>query len=174
MPVEDESLEVTYELTEADYRHGFRAWQTRTPWRCWSYRLSIAVLTVLFLFGLVLLVWNPSLELRYFSLFALGIPVVGFLSMWIAPRIQARSQYRRMPSAQTPITMAVSDSGIQAQSKHGESRLNWSTYIGWAEGKSVFVLFPQPRIYIPIPKRAFNERQVAEFRDILRRNIGKK
>ncbi len=33
---------------------------------------------------------------------------------------------------------------------------------------------PQPRLYFPIPKQAFNEEQLAEFRDILKHNIGKK
>lgn len=131
------------------------------------------MLIVPFVFGLVLLVWNPSLELRYFSLFALGMPIVGFFVMWIGPRINARLQYRRMPSAQTPMTMSVSDSGMHVQSKHYDSRVNWSTYIGWAEGESVFVLFPQPRIYVPIPKRAFSCEQLAQFREIPQRNIVK-
>lgn len=173
MPVEAQSLEVTYQLTEDDYRHGFQAWRMRTLWRKLSYRLSIAMVTVLSVFGLVLLVWNPSVESRYFSLFALGIPLLWFLGTATLPRIHARSQYRRMPSAHTPITMAVSDSGLNVQSKHYDSRLNWSIYLGWAEGESVFVLFPQPRVYVPIPKRAFSDEQLGRFREILRRNIGK-
>ena len=60
---------------------------------------------------------------------------------------------------------------MQVQSQHYDSRVAWSTYIGWAEVESVFVLFPQPRIYVPIPKRAFDDRQLAEFREMLRRNI---
>lgn len=60
------------------------------------------------------------------------------------------------------------------RSEHYDSQVKWSTYIGWSEGKSVFVLLPQPRIYIPIPKRAFSEQQLAEFREILRRNIAAK
>lgn len=172
MSLQIEPLEVTYQLTEDDYRHGFRAWQTRSGWRQWNYRLGIVVMTVLFVFGIVLFAWNPSLELRYFSFFALGMPVVWFLGVSIVPRITARLQYRRMPSAQTPMTMAVSDSGMHVRSKHYDSQVNWSTYIGWAEGKSVFVLFPQPRIYVPIPKRAFSNEQLEKFREILRRNVG--
>jgi len=172
--LEVESLEVTYQLTEDDYRNGFRAWRTRTTWRRWNYRLSIVVMIVLFALGIVSLAWSPNLEVRYFSFFAVGMPVVWFLGVSIAPRIHARLQYRRMPSAQTSITMAVSDSGMHVQSKHCDSHVSWPTYIGWAEGKSVFVLFPQPRIYVPIPKRAFNNEQLAEFREILHRNVGKK
>ncbi len=144
-----QSLEVIYQLTADDYRHGFLTWRMRTPWKRPSYGLSIGVLACLFAMGAVLLFWGPSLELRYFSLFALGIPIVGFLSLWGAPYIHGRLQYRRMPSAQTPITMTVSDSVMNTQSKHGKAEINWSTFIGWAESEAVFVLFPQPRIYIP-------------------------
>jgi hypothetical protein len=70
--------------------------------------------------------------------------------------------------------MEASNSGLHVRSEHYDARLNWSTYIGWAEGESVFVLFPQPRIYVPIPKRAFSTEQLGQFREILRRNIGTK
>jgi hypothetical protein len=36
------------------------------------------------------------------------------------------------------------------------------------------VILPQARIYMTIPKRAFSEEQVGEFRDMLRRNINRK
>jgi hypothetical protein len=174
MSVELQSLEVTYQLIQEGYRHGLRAWQTRTRWRLWNYRASVIVMIALFLLGMVFLAWSPSLEIKYFCLFALGMPAVWFLCLWIGPRAQARLQYRRMPSAQVPTTMTVSDSGIHVRSQHYDSHVNRSTYIGWSEGKSVFVLFPQPRLYVPIPKRAFSSEQLERFREILRRNVGKK
>ena len=165
-------MEVTYQLTEDDYRQGLRVWRTRTALRLWSLRISSALMVVVFVMGVVMLTWSSNLELKYFSWFELGLPVVYFLSLWIAPGIQARMQYRRMPGAQSPITMTLSDSEVHVRSKHYDSHVNWSTYIGWAEGKSVFVLFPQPRIYVPIPKRAFSNEQIELFREILRRNVG--
>ena len=88
MSVDLQSLEVTHQLTQEDYRHGLRAWQTRTPWRLWNYRASVVAMTALFLLGTIFLAWSPSLEIKCFSLFALGMPAVWFLSLWIAPRIQ--------------------------------------------------------------------------------------
>ena len=174
MPLEVQSLEVTYQLSEQDYRDGIRAWQRRTPARRKSYYATVIIMSFLFALGVVFLAWSPDLEIRYLSFFALGLPSICFLSLWIGPRVQARMQYRRMPSAQVPMTMTVSDFGMHIRSVHGDSRVHWSAYIGWSEGKSVFVLFPQPRIYIPIPKRAFSSEQLIEFRDILQRNVGKK
>jgi hypothetical protein len=43
--------------------------------------------------------------------------------------------------------------------------------MAWGEDKAVFVILPQPRIYVPIPKRAFTAEQQNEFRELLRRNI---
>ena len=57
------------------------------------------------------------------------------------------------------------------RSRHADSQIAWSTFIDWREEKSVFVVFPQPRAYVPIPKRAFTDQQQVEFRETLRRNI---
>ncbi len=167
-------MEVTYQLAEEDYRHGLRAWQKSNAWRRWNYRLSLISMMVLFAVGLVLAIWRPSLASEYMSWFLLGLPAVWLLGVWISPRLHARRQFWRMPSAQGPTTLTASDTGIHMRSEHYDSQVKWSTYIGWSEGKSVFVLLPQPRIYIPIPKRAFSEQKLAEFREILRRNIATK
>lgn len=87
------------------------------------------------------------------------------------PWLSARIQFRRMPSAQDPMTVEISESGLRIRSRHADSQVAWLAYLGWAEEESVFVLFPQPRIYVPIPKRAFTEEQQAEFRETVRRNI---
>lgn len=168
------SLEITYHLTQDDYRHGWMTWRTGTSWRKWNYRVSVAVMIVLFLAGILLYFRGPTLESKYFSIFALGMPAVWFLFLWLAPRIQARRQYRRMPAAQASTTLMISDSEMHVQSQHYDSRVRWSAYVGWAEGEAVFVLFPQPRVYVPIPKRAFSSEQIGQFREILQRNVGKK
>jgi hypothetical protein len=76
--------------------------------------------------------------------------------------------------AQSPITLKVSEHGLEFHNAHADSRVAWSAYVAWGETKSVFVIMPQPRAYITIPKRAFGEEEVGEFREILRRNVGKK
>lgn len=66
----------------------------------------------------------------------------------------------------------ISDLRLHSRSLHSDSRVAWSACICWAEGKSVFVLFPEPQIYQPIPKRAFRDHHLEEFRDILTSNVG--
>jgi len=101
----------------------------------------------------------------------LGGSVFWLVFIWTLPRLSARMQFRRTPSVQDPMTIAISESGLHVQSPHGDSQVAWSAYMGWGEEESVFVLLPQPLIYLPIPKRAFTEQQQAEFREALRRNI---
>ncbi len=69
------------------------------------------------------------------------------------------------------MTIEASDAGLAVHSAYGESKVSWSAYMAWAEVKSVFVILPQPRIYVPIPERAFTAEQLNEFRELLRRNI---
>jgi hypothetical protein len=162
-------MELTYQLTEDDYRHGLLAWQTGSALRRWSYRLNFVIMGVLLIAGLIFM-WIPG-KLRYFSCFALGVVLLWLIATFVGPRLQARMQFRRMPSAQGPRAVTASDAGMHVRCEHYDSHTAWSSYIGWAEGESVFVVFPQPRIYVPIPKRAFTGEQLDEFREILRRNV---
>ncbi len=73
--------------------------------------------------------------------------------------------------AQAPITLDVSEQGLEFHNPHAESKLAWSASIAWGEAKWLFIIMPQPRAYVAIPKRAFSEAQVPEFRDLLRHNI---
>jgi len=167
-------VEIIYQLTAEDYRHGMVVWRTRNALRRWSYRLNFFLVPALFAAGVILLVWGPHLEPWYLPSILIFIGVLWALSVVVAPRLQARLQFRRMPTAQVPITIDASDSGLHIKSAHATSEVAWSAYMAWGEGKSVFIVMPQPRIYVPIPKRAFNEEQLAEFREILRRNIGRR
>jgi len=162
-------MDVSYQLTEDDYRHGLLAWRSSSAWRRWNRRVGLVVMVPLLVSSTILLLRNP--ELRLVSSLSLGFAVFWLLAVWIGPRLQARLQFRRMPSAQSPMAVTISDSEMHLRSQHYDSHISWSTYIGWAEEESVFVLFPQPRIYLPIPKRAFTPEQLADFRETLRRNI---
>ena len=73
--------------------------------------------------------------------------------------------------AQSPISLEASEQGLAFHGPHADSKVAWSAYVGWGEGKSFFVLLPQTRVYITIPKRAFTEEQQSEFREMLRRNV---
>lgn len=161
-------MQVTFQLTAEDYRQGFLAWRDLHAWRRWGTRAAAAffglgfVVFVIQLFagGRILEVW-PGLAA------SAGFLIVIFGS----PSFTARRQFRTTPTAHDPMTIEASDAGLQIHSVHADSQVAWSAYMAWGEYKSVFVILPQPRIYVPIPKRAFTAEQLVEFRELLGRNI---
>jgi hypothetical protein len=93
------------------------------------------------------------------------------LVLWGSPYLSARSQFRGSPNAKTPLTLDATESGLRFQSIHSTSEMQWSALIAWAEGKSIFALFPNPRLFIPVPKRAFSPEEITEFRKLISKHI---
>jgi hypothetical protein len=162
-------VQVTFQLTAEDYRQGLLAWRNLRTWRRWSIRASAIFL------GLILLISIAQLFVASAS-FVSALPGLVFsvgalILIWATPSLSARRQFRNTPSAHDPMSIEASDAGLEIHSVHADSKVAWSTYMAWGEGKAVFVILPQPRIYVPIPKRAFTVEQLNEFRELLRRNI---
>jgi hypothetical protein len=164
-------VQITYQLTADDYRHGAIAWRSLRAYRKWF------VPGVSFLCGVAL---ARSIQQAYERPTSLNLAVAGALIgvavfwivvVWLGPPFSARRQFSSMPTAHGPITIEASESGLHILSVHTESRVAWSAYVAWAEERSVFIILPQPRIYVPIPKRAFTAEQIVEFRETLRRGI---
>lgn len=167
-------MKITYQLTKDDYRHGLIAWRNMRLSTRWSFRIFEIGSCLLIVFSVILIVLHPASSNLTSQIEGIGIGAVWLFFIWGYPWVSARRQFRSTPSAQQPMTIEATDSGLHIQSVHADSQVAWSTYVGWKEEKSVFIILPQPRIYVPIPKRAFSIEQLAEFREILRRNVGKK
>lgn len=165
------SIKITFQLTAADYYYGLLVWRSLKPWRRWLIQCAYLVVALTVPMAILLVSLRPNLESLKSSGEILGFAVVWFGFMLGSPWISAKRQFAGTPSAQSPMAVEASDEGLVVQTAHGNSNVGWSAYIAWAEGKSVFAVLPQPRIYIPIPKRAFTAEQLSEFRELLRRNI---
>jgi len=165
-------VHITYQLTPEDFYQGFIAWRSRRKWQKWLRWIAYPIVATASLTSLLLLLVARSSETTPFALFGLIFGVGWFTYMLLAPRFYSRRQFRNHPVAQSPITLDVSEQGFEFHNAHADSKVAWSAYVAWGEAKSVFVVMPQPRAYITIPKRAFTDEQQAEFREILRRNIG--
>lgn len=164
-------MRVTFQLTPEDYYQGLLAWRSLRAWQRWVLRFSYVVVGTAFLGSLLVLVFDQKSPANHIFVFGTVFGPLWFGYMLFAPRFSSRRQFRNSPSAQSPVTLDISDAALEIHSAHGDSKVAWSAYIAWAERKSVFVILPQPRIYVPIPKRAFTEEQITEFRELLRRNI---
>lgn len=137
-------------------------------WVRWTAYVIVGVSSLVCLLMLLL---DRRTGTRPAALGGIGFGLVWFTWMLLAPRFYSRRQFRNNPIAQSQISLNISDQGFESHNAHADSRVAWSAYVAWGEAKSVFILMPQPRIYVAIPKRAFTEEQQTEFREILRRNV---
>jgi hypothetical protein len=164
-------VRITFQLTAEDYYWGLLAWLNLKAWRRWLLRCAYFLMSLSIPVGMLLAFVRPDPKTIKTSAAILGFAALWFIYMWTAPRFSGRRQFRGSPSAQSRMTIDASDAGLAVHSAYGESQVSWSAYIAWAEAKSIFVILPQPRIYVPIPKRAFTAEQLNEFRELLRRNV---
>jgi hypothetical protein len=164
-------MHVTYQLTLDDFYQGMLAWRNRRRWQQWVRWASYFLVAGGSLTSLLILLLDRRAETTTTAVFTVIFGILWFAYMLLAPRLSARRQFGNNPLAQSPITLDVSEQGLEFHNPHAESKVAWSAYVAWGEAKSVFVIMPQPRAYVAIPKRAFSEGQVSEFRDRLRRNI---
>jgi hypothetical protein len=164
-------MQVSFQLTPNDYRDGVIAWRNVRAWRRWVVVMVYVAGSIAIIVSLI----RIFSELNASTLATLGA-VLGLMAfwlaiMWAAPRLTSQRQFRNTPSAHSPMTIEATDAGLHVRSAQADSKVAWSVYMAWGEYKSVFVILPQPRIYVPIPKRAFTAEQQSEFRELLRRNI---
>jgi hypothetical protein len=126
-------MEISYQLTADDYRHGLMAWRALTAWRRWSIRLGIALMgSTLILRATMLVVFRHS-GLTQLYWVGVAMSVVWLALIWGNPWLSARMQFRQMPAAQGLMTVAISESGLHIRTPHGNSQVAWSAYMGWGE-----------------------------------------
>jgi hypothetical protein len=164
-------MQVTYQLTPEDFYRGCLAWRDQRKWRKWLRWFAYFVVAAAVFTSLLTLLFAQSPATNPVASGGVAFGAVWFAWMLLAPKFLSKRQFRNHPMAQSPITLDSSETGLQFHSAHADSKVAWSAYVAWGESKSVFVIMPQPRIYIVIPKRAFAEGHDREFREMLRRNI---
>jgi hypothetical protein len=165
-------VEVSYQLTESDYRDALSLYSRSNRLSFWAFRCVVAFLVILSCSALLGALLAP--KGMVFESFAPSMVLLALLLIFVpATRwLNARRQFRSAPSAQAPITMTVSDEGVAFRSQYTDSKVAWSLFVRWLDGKSVFALLQSNVVFNVIPKRAFSPDQLAEFREILRRKIG--
>jgi hypothetical protein len=162
-------MEISFQLTEDDYRQGYKAFRRRKVFSLWATRIGWVLLFLTLAEALFFSVFG---WVRSFPTLLLFWGMVAFLThgLWYAPRYAARKMIKGSPSASLPHTAEMSEDGLYVRTSVGESRIKWSLFIGWVEVERVFALFPSPLTFIPIPKRAMTDQQQDELRSLLNKN----
>ncbi len=163
-------MEISYQLTEDDYRQGYKAFRRRKAFSLWATRIGYMCLFLVLATALFESIFGPD---RSFANLALLWGLAAFWSycLWYAPRYAARRMIKGSPSASLPHTMDISEDGLHSRTSAGESRLGWNLFIGWVEVDRVFALFPSPLTFFPIPKRAMSSEQQEVLRSILQKKV---
>ena len=163
-------MEISYKLTEDDYRQAIKAFRKRTAYRRWSNRF-VYVCFALLVPSALFLTFSGG-DRSFSNLFPLWLIIVFWVwYLWYCPYRVARKMINGSPGASLPYTADISEKGLYLRTSATESRLAWDVLVGWAEAERVFALFPSPLSFFPIPKRAMTSEQQNEFRELLSRNI---
>jgi peptidoglycan/LPS O-acetylase OafA/YrhL len=123
-------MEIAFQLTADDFRHGMIAWRMRSAMRRWNHWFGFALTIPGLVLSAAMLVAYPHSPLKQTQWVALGVCAVWLACTWAQPWLSARIQFRRMPSAQDPMTVEISESGLRMRSRHADSQVAWSAYLG--------------------------------------------
>jgi hypothetical protein len=69
--------------------------------------------------------------------------------------------------------LTIGEDEIAYKNERGDSRTKWSALEDWQESKSLFLLYPQPRMFFIVPKRVMQPDQIAALRESLIAKIQK-
>jgi|SRR5580700_1039577 hypothetical protein len=176
-------MEIRFTLTMEDYREGNRLWLLNSTLR----RKLNYNLFVRFGYWIGIPLFSVALILFFANLFApahrMGAAMSGVAAAaaWIGlifivcpftyGRKIARSfREQKLPSERT---LKADESGVHVARTDGamESRMGWTAFDKAIESNSIFVLFPNLRTFVPVPKRAMTAEQQREFRTLVAAHV---
>ena len=110
--------------------------------------------------GVAILAWFDRDIIGYavggaFGLMLLTLYVV-LLRRLVVPR-SLRKHYARYRLVQEPVSIALTDAGIELEGPSYKTRYRWDHFTGWREDEDWFLVALAPRLYQIIPKRIASE-----------------
>jgi len=102
------------------------------------------------------------------------VPGAAFLLMIISIYFNAKKHLATNKSLQGTIRYRFAEEGIEAASTLSSGSLKWELVHEAFETRHNFLLFISDRQMYTLPKRCFNEEQIALFRQLLRARLGQK
>lgn len=163
-------MQISYQLTEKDFVEAFRTHRNRTPFRKWWRRIVPAIVVIT---GLALFVFAMQSGDRSASSFlqVFGLVMTYLVLLWSLRRWNIRRQFRKQPAAHGPRTVTLDADGTHIRWDGGSNDVAWKNYIRWAEGPNQILLYTSPACFGILSTRTLQPSQVAELREILKRNI---
>jgi hypothetical protein len=162
-------VQISYQLTAADYRYGYYAFRNRSFFSRWMHRFSYVALFFCFATATLLAVTpraktDTTVPLYLLSLFWAYI-------LWYPPYAMGSRMIKSNPSARALRTVDITDDGVHSHTELSDAHTDWKTFVGWTENDKVFAVHYSAITFAPIPKRAMTEAQQQEFRSLLQKHI---
>jgi hypothetical protein len=156
-------VQLRFELSPADFRHGFRV----TLFRYSSIRISICVLLLLLSVAAFAFLTGNTQLFRSFQPLVIVAFVVAFILIY-QPYRGPVNALRNTPGLAGPRMVEISPEGLHVRTSLVDSKMAWDLFRDWSESKDVFTLYHGQNIVVPIPKRAMTPEQQSEFRELLK------
>jgi hypothetical protein len=160
-------MRVRYQLTADDYVGAQIAHRNRSLVSRWANRILTAIFALLLFSMVVLLIARPesaqdAVGAGFFALFMLVL---------LNPRFMWKAQFRKAKSLQREYEAEATEEGLVLVTDVSRADLKWALFTKYHESRDLFVLYQQPKVVTIVPKRAFGEAEIDQFRELLRRNI---
>ncbi|MGB8213639.1 MAG: YcxB family protein [Anaerolineales bacterium] len=133
-------------------------------------RIAIVLLAVFFYISLAILVALGRLHWAYLVVPLVLLAVFLLFQYIYRPFMLART-FNRNKDLSEPFEMELSDEGVSTSNLRGNALIPWESFVKWAEGPEMILLYRTYIMFQMVPKRLFaTESDLQYLREQLTRN----
>lgn len=169
--IEDKfTANLEYNITLDDYIEANYAYKKTSKLSNYGY-LIFGILGVLFgLIGLTGIILTNFHYIYSYCVFFLGLFLI--METTLLYRIKLKKIWKREPSIRKPLFVTISEDKLIFKSPNSQTINSWEVYTKFIETKNLFLIFQQRNTFSVIPKRAFENTNVANnFRNLLKKKL---
>ncbi|MCW5869797.1 MAG: YcxB family protein [Candidatus Eremiobacteraeota bacterium] len=165
-------MKLEYEITADDYANAIRLDYSASPLfaRWWPTLLNFCIVPAVLLatgdLGKMYANLGPGL-------FVPPIVLLVGLEFYGKSRKLLKKQFLKT-GVGGPVGAQIDEKGLELAGAHANGLTKWSGIVRWLESADLFLVYPQPRLFFILPKRALQPDEIAEFRDRLINEVGAK
>jgi hypothetical protein len=163
-------MKIVYRVSEQDFADAHDLFAANEPWyRRYSRGFLLWFGASVLGADVYYLIIRPG---RDIALLAMGL-AVGFSLLYcgFALRYYFRRAYRKDHRFKHEFAADISDLGIHIVTPFSDGLVRWNAFVRFLESNKIFMLFIAPWNFIVLPKRAFAQGEITEFKSILQRKI---
>ncbi|MCK5034476.1 MAG: YcxB family protein [Candidatus Sabulitectum sp.] len=161
-------METTYTITEDDYAGAMKLFHKITPGKATVYAIVTMALILTAFSGLEIISAGASGGL--IGIFLLLVP-----GRLIAMPFLAKRQYRKYKAIQEPVTVQLTDEGVNFTTADGGGIIRWEKLLKWRQNEKYILIYPMPKLFHIIPVRVADSGfDIQALVKLLESRVGKK